>query len=109
MSPSLRWGRSTRICSKRRVRVSTRLAPRMFGAGLLLILASWLLGTRSYLGLGVPTILRAFHDATLPGYAFLAKLGFTALTLSAGFLGGEGAGAGVDRKARKGATAPAFR
>jgi H+/Cl- antiporter ClcA len=62
---------------------------RMFSAGALLILATWLIGTRIFLGLGVPTIVQAFSDEALPRYTFLAKLGFTALTLSAGFLGGE--------------------
>jgi H+/Cl- antiporter ClcA len=41
------------------------------------------------LGLGVPTIVRAFSDPGLPTYAFAAKLLFTAITLGAGFLGGE--------------------
>jgi H+/Cl- antiporter ClcA len=47
------------------------------------------LGTSDYLGLGVPTILRAFHDPGVPAWAFAAKLVFTAITLGAGFLGGE--------------------
>ena len=42
-----------------------------------------------YLGLGVPMIVRAFVDPALPEAAFAAKLAFTALTLGAGFLGGE--------------------
>jgi H+/Cl- antiporter ClcA len=46
-------------------------------------------GSSDYLGLGVPGILRAFHDPALPVYAFAAKLLFTAITLAAGFLGGE--------------------
>jgi H+/Cl- antiporter ClcA len=70
-------------------RIFTRLSWRMFSGGALFVAATWLIGSRAYQGLGVPTILRAFADPTLPGYAFLAKLGFTALTLSAGFLGGE--------------------
>jgi H+/Cl- antiporter ClcA len=47
------------------------------------------IGTSDYLGLGVPTIVRAFTDPGLPWFAFAAKLVFTAVTLSAGFLGGE--------------------
>jgi H+/Cl- antiporter ClcA len=46
-------------------------------------------GTDEYLGLGVPTIVRAFTDPHLPVYAFAVKLVFTAVTLSAGYLGGE--------------------
>ena len=37
----------------------------------------------------VPTILRAFSDPRLPVAAFALKLLFTAVTLGAGFLGGE--------------------
>lgn len=54
------------------------------------ILALWkLVGSDDYLGLGVPVILRAFSDPHLAPYAFAAKLVFTSVTLSAGFLGGE--------------------
>lgn len=59
-------------------------------AGGLGVLALWkLVGTSDYLGLGVPTIVRAFVDPALPWSAFAWKLVFTALTLAAGFLGGE--------------------
>jgi H+/Cl- antiporter ClcA len=55
-----------------------------------IVVALWqLVGTSDYLGLGVPTIVRAFHDPQLPVYAFALKLVFTAITLGAGFLGGE--------------------
>jgi H+/Cl- antiporter ClcA len=47
------------------------------------------IGTSDYLGLGVPMIVRSFTDPYLPWFAFAAKLIFTAVTLSAGFLGGE--------------------
>jgi len=40
-------------------------------------------------GLGVPMIERAFTDPHLPVEAFVLKLLFTAVTLGAGFLGGE--------------------
>jgi len=70
-----------------------RLAPRrpvrMFLAGVFVAGSHALLGTGDYLGLGVPTILRAFGDPALPWYAFALKLGLTAVTLGAGFLGGE--------------------
>ncbi len=57
------------------------------GAG---VVALWqLVGTDAYLGLGVPTILEAFSNPDLPTFAFALKLVFTAVTLSAGFLGGE--------------------
>jgi H+/Cl- antiporter ClcA len=68
---------------------SVRLPVRMFSGGILLISLWKLVGTTDYLGLGVPGILRAFHDPQLPMYAFAAKLVFTAVTISAGYLGGE--------------------
>ncbi len=48
-----------------------------------------LVGTSDYLGLGVPVILRSFADGGVADWAFAAKLVFTAITLGAGFLGGE--------------------
>jgi H+/Cl- antiporter ClcA len=66
-----------------------RLPLRMFVGGLSLVLLWRLVGTSDYLGLGVPTILRAFSDPTLPIPAFAWKILFTAVTLGAGFLGGE--------------------
>jgi H+/Cl- antiporter ClcA len=46
-------------------------------------------GTSDYLGLSVPLIQRAFVDPALPPETFALKLLFTAVTLGAGFLGGE--------------------
>ena len=66
-----------------------RLPIRMFVGGVLVIVLWKLIGTSDYLGLGVPGIVRAFNDPQLPVYAFAAKLLFTAVTLGAGFLGGE--------------------
>jgi H+/Cl- antiporter ClcA len=65
------------------------LALRMLAGGVAVVLLWLLLGTDRYLGLGVPTIVAAFSDPSLPHFAFAWKLLFTALTLSAGFLGGE--------------------
>lgn len=62
---------------------------RMFVGGLLVVLLWRTVGSDDYLGLGVPTIVRAFSDPGLPSLAFAAKLVFTAITLGAGFLGGE--------------------
>jgi len=66
-----------------------RLPLRMFLGGLVVVGLWRLIGSSDYLGLGVPTILRSFSDPTLPVYAFALKLLFTAVTLGAGFLGGE--------------------
>ena len=66
-----------------------RLPVRMFVGGLVVVGLWQVVGTSEYLGLGVPTIVRAFSDPDLPSYAFALKLAFTAVTLGAGFLGGE--------------------
>ncbi len=74
-------------------RVGERFIPRvplrMLLGGLLVVLGWKLIGTSDYLGLGVEVILQSFSDPGLPSYAFLLKLLFTAVTLGAGFLGGE--------------------
>ncbi|MDN3669455.1 voltage-gated chloride channel family protein [Echinicola jeungdonensis] len=61
---------------------------RPFIGGILVALLVYLVGTTKYIGLGVPTIVEAF-SSDLPWYDFLAKIGFTSLTLGAGFKGGE--------------------
>jgi H+/Cl- antiporter ClcA len=66
-----------------------RLPLRMFLGGLVVVALWRVAGNSDYLGLGVPTILRSFQDPALPVYAFALKLLFTAVTLGAGFLGGE--------------------
>ena len=66
-----------------------RLPLRMMLGGIAVVIMWKLVGTSDYLGLGVPTIVRAFVDPSLPWYAFALKLLFTAVTLGAGFLGGE--------------------
>ena len=70
-------------------RLVPRLPLRMCLGGLAVVVAWRLVGTSDYLGLGVPTIVRAFVDPSLPSTAFALKLLFTAVTLGAGFLGGE--------------------
>ncbi|MNM97666.1 putative voltage-gated ClC-type chloride channel ClcB [compost metagenome] len=63
-------------------------AVRSFVGGVVIILLVFIFGTRDYLGLGIPLIERAFSGG-VPDFAFLCKILFTALTLGAGFLGGE--------------------
>jgi H+/Cl- antiporter ClcA len=70
-------------------RAAPSLPVRMAAGGLLVVALWQLLGTDMFLGLGVDTLLRAFTDAELPMDAFAWKLVFTAVTLSAGYLGGE--------------------
>ena len=56
--------------------------------GIIIIGLVFLLGTRDYLGLGIPLIEAAFAGEVSP-FAFLGKILFTSLTLGAGFQGGE--------------------
>ena len=66
-----------------------RLPWRMMVGGLVVVLMWRIWGTSDYLGLGVPMITRAFEDPHLPAHASVSKLLFTAVTIGAGFLGGE--------------------
>lgn len=79
----------THFLKKQGERRIPRLPLRMMVGGALVVVMWKLLGTSDYLGLGVPMITRSFTDPRLPEYAFAAKLLFTAVTLGAGFLGGE--------------------
>lgn len=79
----------THFLRKHGERLVPRLPVRMFIGGALVVGLWTLSGTSDFLGLGVPTIVRSFEDPSLPTYAFAAKLVFTAVTLGAGFLGGE--------------------
>ena len=56
--------------------------------GTAIAMAIQLVGTTKYMGLGLPTIARAFDAQVSPG-DFIAKIGFTALSLGSGFKGGE--------------------
>ncbi len=56
--------------------------------GVILIALVYLLGSRDYLGLGLPLLQQSFEEAVSP-LAFLFKTLFTSLTLGAGFQGGE--------------------
>ena len=74
-------------------RVSEARVPRLpvrMALGSVMLLVLWQgAGTSDYLGLGVPTIVRAFSDPSVPAAAFALKLVFTAVTIGVGFLGGE--------------------
>jgi H+/Cl- antiporter ClcA len=61
---------------------------RPFAGGIAVSLAVFASNTTKYIGLGVPTIVAAFA-APLPPWDFAAKFAFTAVTLGAGFKGGE--------------------
>jgi H+/Cl- antiporter ClcA len=57
--------------------------------GLVVVAAATLLGTDDYLGLSLPLIDTALTGGDLVWFAFALKLLFTAVTLGAGFQGGE--------------------
>ncbi|MEH2188689.1 MAG: voltage-gated chloride channel family protein [Nostoc sp.] len=61
---------------------------RPFIGGAMIAVIVGLSGTTKYIGLGIPTIVDSFFTQ-LPPWDFAAKLGLTALTLGAGFKGGE--------------------
>ncbi|HTU60664.1 MAG TPA: chloride channel protein, partial [Polyangiales bacterium] len=79
----------THFIKARGERLVPQLGLRMLLGGATIVLLWRAFGSSDFLGLGVPQILRAFSDPALPDYAFAAKLLFTAVTLGAGFLGGE--------------------
>ena len=64
-------------------------APALAALGGAVIVAAWWAWGDTYLGLGVPTIVRAFSDDNLPSYAFACKLALTAITIGVRMLGGE--------------------
>lgn len=61
---------------------------RPFLGGLIVIAATWIVGSDRYIGLGVPTIVEAF-EKPLASYDFLGKMVFTIASLGSGFKGGE--------------------
>ena len=61
---------------------------RIFTGGTFIIILTLLVQNQDYNGAGMPIIERCFENEYVP-YAFLLKMLFTAVTLSAGFKGGE--------------------
>ena len=61
---------------------------RIFTGGTFIIILTLLVQNQDYNGAGMPIIERCFENDYSP-YAFLLKMLFTAVTLSAGFKGGE--------------------
>ncbi len=62
---------------------------RPFYGGIGVVALTYLVGSRDYLGLGLPLIERSFTPEGVFLGAFALKLLFTALTLGSGFKGGE--------------------
>lgn len=61
---------------------------RVAAGGCFVLLITLLLGTQDYNGVGLTMMQESFHQSE-PFYAFLCKILLTALTLGAGFKGGE--------------------
>lgn len=61
---------------------------RIFIGGLLMVLLTFLVGNQDYNGAGMDMITRCFEN-DYKSYSFLLKMLFTAVTLGAGFKGGE--------------------
>ncbi len=62
---------------------------RIFVAGCVILVLATVFGLHDYLGSGMELIEDIFHTGKTENYAFLLKMIFTALTLGAGFKGGE--------------------
>ncbi len=61
---------------------------RAFAGGLVIVLLTIIIGNRDYNGAGMDVVERAIRGEAVP-WAFLLKILFTAITISAGFKGGE--------------------
>jgi len=57
--------------------------------GLIIVLLTVIIGTRDYNGGGMDIIEKIFHSSEVKPEAFLLKIIFTAITIGAGFKGGE--------------------
>lgn len=62
---------------------------RVLIGGMLVIVLTLLVGNRNYNGSGMEMIERCIAGDSIPPYAFLLKMLFTAITLGAGYKGGE--------------------
>ena len=62
---------------------------RIMAAGGIIVLLTMLMRTDLFLGSGMGIIEHIFHEGSTPWYTFIMKMLFTALTLGAGFKGGE--------------------
>lgn len=62
---------------------------RVFTGGCIIVALTLIFGTRDYNGAGVGLIERAIHEGTARPWDFIVKMLFTAITLKAGFKGGE--------------------
>ncbi|GGH19387.1 voltage-gated chloride channel family protein [Paenibacillus segetis] len=85
---SLLFSRLTHFLKKWFSRIFANAVLKSAVGGLVVIALVYLVGSRDYLGLGVPLIADSFEKDVSP-LAFLWKIIFTSTTLGAGFQGGE--------------------
>ncbi len=64
------------------------LMMRAMVGGIIIIILTYVVGSRDYLGRGLPIVKQAFEGEISP-WAFLNKIIFTAITMGTGFRGGE--------------------
>lgn len=62
---------------------------RIFVGGIIVVLLTLLVGTRDYNGGGIDVIERIFESGNVRPEAFILKIIFTVITISAGYKGGE--------------------
>lgn len=85
---SILFSKGSHICTNISKKI-VRYAPlRPFLGGVIIAIVVTIIGTREYIGLGLPTIAASFVEQQ-EWYVFLVKLAFTVFTLSVGFKGGE--------------------
>lgn len=82
------FARSTHAISRLFKQHITWAPLRPFFGGVIVALAVLAIGSTKYIGLGIPTIVAAFGTRQ-PPFEWAAKFLFTAVTLGAGFKGGE--------------------
>jgi H+/Cl- antiporter ClcA/PII-like signaling protein len=85
---AMAFAKATHTVSHTARRLISSAPFRPFFGGIIVTAAVLLMGTTKYIGLGIPTIVAAFHTR-LPPYDFAAKFVLTSLTLGTGFKGGE--------------------
>ena len=83
------FSKSTHVVKQGFNRAFAWMPARPLVGGVLVVGLTLLVGSRAYNGLSLPLISTSFFGAPPPTWAFALKLLFTALTLGAGFVGGE--------------------
>lgn len=86
---SLVFSELTDAISRSSKRLMSRPWLRTAVGGAVIVALTYAVGTRDYLGLGIPLLQASFHPQGVVLWAFALKILFTAITLGVGFKGGE--------------------